>query len=151
MRSSMLSVALVAVLFAAAPAHADATRCKATITRTSSQFVQKKAKALADCERDKMVGKLPDSTNCTTEPKAAAAIAKASARLHEKIAASCGGEDKVCGTSGDDSLASIGWSSGVCPSFENGSCTNAVHNCNDIADCLECIGEAAVDQAISLY
>ncbi len=143
---------LVASLLVASPAEAEPTRCKANIVRNSAKFVQSKAQALANCERDIVVGKLPPSTNCHTEPKAAALIAKAEARLRDKIAAACGGEDKVCGTpDGDDSPASVGWTSGVCPNFENGSCTNAIATCNDISDCLLCIGEAAVDQAISLY
>ncbi len=133
------------------PAHAEPTRCKATIARSSAKFVQSKANALANCERDVLVGKLPPSTDCNAEPKAAAKIAKAVARLQAKIAESCGGADKVCGTpDGDDPPATLGWG-GVCPNFENGSCTNAISNCNDISDCLLCIDEAAVDQAISLY
>ncbi len=155
MRTSMLpavtAAALIVTLAAVVPARADATRCKAAIARNSSKFVQSKANALANCERDKVLGKLPASTDCHSESKAAAAIAKAEANLRSKIAASCGGNDKVCGTSdGDDAPATLGWG-GTCPNFENGSCTNAITNCNDISDCLVCIGEAAVDQAISLY
>jgi hypothetical protein len=140
------------LLVATTAAHAEPTRCKAAIVRNSTKFLQSKATALANCERNIVAGKLPPATDCSSEPKAAAAIAKAATRLRATIAASCGGDDRVCGTpDGDDAPATIGWTSGVCPNFENGSCTNAIGNCNDIADCLLCIGEAAVDQAISLY
>lgn len=155
MRNSLLPVttaaALVATLISVAPAGAEATRCKAAIVRNASKFVQSKAAALANCEGNKVVSKLPSSTDCQSEPKAAAKIAKVEANVRSKIAGSCGGNDKVCGTSdGDDAPATLGWG-GACPNFENGSCTNAITNCNDISDCLVCIGEAAVDPAISLY
>jgi len=131
--------------------YAEPTRCRAAIVRNASKFVQSKANALANCERNVVVGKLAPGTDCHAEPKAAAAIAKAEANLRARIAASCGGADRVCGTpDGDDAPATIGWS-GVCPNFENGGCTNAINTCSDIADCLQCIDEAAVDQAISLY
>ena len=45
---------------------------------------------------------------------------------------------------------SIGWP-GVCPDFEGMGCTNSISNCDDISDCLYCINEKAIDQAISLY
>ncbi len=57
---------------------------------------------------------------------------------------------RFCSTTGDnDSLASIGWPS-TCPNFENGTCNNAIADCDGISDCLICIGEAAVDQSIAL-
>ncbi|MEO6027402.1 MAG: hypothetical protein ABIR79_11100, partial [Candidatus Binatia bacterium] len=152
-RRALVGAGVVGMIFAVAVplVHAEPTRCRAAIVRNASKFVQSKANALARCERNVVVGKLPPATDCHSEPKAAAAIAKAEANLRAKIGASCGGADKVCGTAdGDDAPATIGWG-GVCPNFENGSCTNAINTCNDIADCLQCIGEAAVDQAISLY
>jgi len=142
---------LVLLLADPTVAHADPTRCKAAIVRSSTKFVQSKATALVNCEKQVVLGKLPASTDCRSEATAAMKIANAAARLQAIIAKACGGTDGVCGTAdGDDSPASVGWG-GVCPNFENGSCTNAINNCNDIADCLLCIDEAAVDQAESLY
>jgi len=141
----------LALLACASLAQAEPTRCKAAIVRASAKFVQSKAAALTNCERDIVVGKLPPSTDCHAEPKAAMLIAKAATKLQETIANSCGGADKVCGTpDGDDAPASVGWGA-ICPNFENGSCNNAISDCNDVADCLACIGEAAVDQAEALY
>ncbi len=143
--------ALALLLCGVGSAHADATRCKAAILRSSAKFVQAKATALANCKRNVVAGKLPPSTDCHAEPRANNLIAKAAARLQATIAGSCGGADKVCGTpDGDDSPGSLGWGA-VCPNFENGACTNAIVHCGDIADCLLCIDEAAVDQAAALY
>ena len=141
---------IVVLLALSTSAHADPSRCKAAILRNSAAFLQAKAKALNKCERDIVVGTLPPSTNCHTDPETAAAITRASDRLRAKIAASCGGGDRTCGTADDDPLASVGWAIGTCPNFENGSCVNAIGNCDDISTCLLCIGGAAVDQAIAL-
>jgi hypothetical protein len=144
-------VVLMLGLVPATASHAEPTRCKAAILRSSTKFVQTKANAVANCERNVVAGKLPASTDCHAEPKTAAAIAKAAARLRATIAASCGGDDAVCGTAdGDDAPASVGWGA-ACPNFENGGCTNAIVHCGDIADCLLCIDEAAIDQAEALY
>jgi hypothetical protein len=45
---------------------------------------------------------------------------------------------------------SIGWNIGTCPNLETGSCTNMITDCNDVVDCVQCVGDAAVDQAVSL-
>src|SRR5436190_17030052 len=109
----------LALLACASLAQAEPTRCKAAIVRASAKFVQSKAVALTNCERDIVVGKLPPSTDCHTEPKAAGLIAKAATKLQGTIAGSCGGADKVCGTpDGDDAPASVGWGA-TCPNFEN--------------------------------
>jgi hypothetical protein len=41
----------------------------------------------------------------------------------------------------------------TCPDFEGIGCTNDIDifECTGISECIECIGEAAVDQAIALY
>ena len=152
MRATVPVSGVVAILvLAVGTAHAEPTRCKAAIARASAAFVQAKTAALANCEKDIVLGKLAPSTDCHSEPKAAGKIAKAVAKLDATIAKSCGGADGVCGTpDGDDAPASVGWGV-VCPNFENGGCTNAITHCGDVADCLLCIGEAAVDQAIALY
>src|SRR5207237_137108 len=90
--------------------------------------------------------------------KTAAAIAKAETKFKSKVDGACGGGDKDCGTGDDPTLASIGWNIGQCPDFENHGCNNAITNCGGvtsngqgITDCLVCIDEAAVDQAMNLY
>ena len=131
--------------------NAGATKCRAAIIKAGAGFVQAKAKALQKCEEAKVKGKLPSSTVCLTEAKTAPVITKAIDKLTKSIVAACGGKDKLCGGADDESLAAIGWDITTCPNFENGTCTNTITSCSDIPTCLTCIGEAAVDQAVTLY
>ena len=81
-----------------------------------------------------------------------ATFAKLDLKLSGSIAKACGGADKTCGSADDEPLGSIGWGSVPnCPDFESSGCTNAIADCTDITTCLECIDNAAVDQAIDLY
>ena len=72
--------AVVTVTFAlgVSTAHAETTRCKAAVVRNASKFVQAKANALANCERNIISGKLPASTDCHAEAKTAAVAEPAS-------------------------------------------------------------------------
>jgi hypothetical protein len=129
---------------------ASLVKCEQGIAKASSKFAQAKMKALQQCEDAKIAGKLPQATDCKTEAGAAAKITKATTALGGAVGKACGGDDKACGTPPEVSPASIGWP-GTCPNFESGTCNNAIANCSGISTCLGCVGEAAVDQAISLY
>jgi hypothetical protein len=123
-------------------------KCQAAIIKNAAGFVQAKTKALQKCAdgvvKRKLSGPCPDQ-------KAVDAIAKAGDKLAAGIAKACGGKNKICESGGDDvSLAVLGWS-GPCPDFEDKGCSNTIGDCGGIAQCVECIGEAAVDQAIDLY
>ncbi len=136
------------LLGVAAAAHADALKCTRTVAKASAAFAQAKVKALQKCDdqvlRHTIAGPCPDGT-------AAAKIAKAESKLRAKVSSDCGGSDHVCGTGGDEALGGIGWGGGACPNLEQGSCGTALTDCNGISDCLACVDEAAVDQAIGLY
>ncbi|HEY2386101.1 MAG TPA: hypothetical protein VGK30_04005 [Candidatus Binatia bacterium] len=147
-RLAGIAAALVASLALAVPAHADPLKCQQEITKDTSKYVQARTKALQKCHEAIVKGKIPPQ-DCLLEPTAAGKIVKADSKLRAGVNKKCGGADKTCSTAGDnDSLASIGWPS-TCPSFE-GSCNNAITTCGDINDCLICVGNAAVDQSISL-
>lgn len=92
--------------------------------------------------------------DCAADAKTADKIAAAESRLRDLINKACGGSDKICGgdLTKEAGGAALGWST-TCPGFEGGACTNAIGttDCTGIADCLDCIGEAAVDQAIDRY
>ncbi len=123
-------------------------KCQAAIVKSAASFAQARAKALQKCEdgvvKRKITGPCPDQ-------KAADSIAKAEAKLATGIAKACGGKDKACGSGGDDvAVEVVGWPS-VCQDFEDKGCTNAIADCGDIAECLACVSEQAVDQAIALY
>jgi len=149
-RPWMMPALLVLLLgLAATPASADPVACKRAVEQSTAKFVQAKMKALQKCN-DAVVSNV--SPGPCPDAKASAKIAKAETKLRTTIDGKCGGLDHSCGTGGDDeSLASIGWNIGTCPNFENGACNNAIANCDDVSQCLVCIGEKAVDQAIQLY
>ncbi|MBI3770751.1 MAG: hypothetical protein HY271_19960 [Deltaproteobacteria bacterium] len=132
-----------------------ASKCRAAIIKGAGGFVQAKAKALQKCRESIVKGKLPAGTDCHANGKTAAAIGKASTKLESRIVKACAGKDKTCSTQDADgsepSLGDIGWNIGQCPNFEHGNCTNAIDSCSDIPTCIECISEAAIDQAIGLY
>ncbi len=144
-------LSLTALVAFATNAHADPLKCKRGILKEAGKFAAAKIKALGKCEEGQLKGKIPPG-DCHLDPKAGPAIAKAITKLHAGIAKSCGGADKDCGTAGNDSSASIGWP-GVCPEFEGTGCTNIIPDgdCEAIADCVECINENAINQAIDLY
>jgi hypothetical protein len=89
-------------------------------------------------------------TDCSVE--AASKLSKAAIKLAGGIAKACGGADKTCGgdMTGETTPTALGWP-GTCPDFEGTGCTGAVTNCSGVASCLECIENAAVDQAMTLY
>jgi len=155
--ASLFPVCVVVVSLALpARSAAEPIACQREIVKASSQFLVATSRALQRCEDSKVKGRLPQLTDCLSETKTAAKLAKASSRLRASIARKCGGRNKVCnavdgGNDADDSLASIGWDVGTCPNFESGSCVNAIQDCDDIATCLACVSNAAVDQVMVLY
>jgi len=143
---AILSLALAAVL--AAPAQADPLKCQREIVKRSAKYVRSKAKFLQKCEdkvlKGQLAGPCPDA-------KTAEKIAKQESKLRASIEKKCGGSDRTCGTGGDDdSLASIGWDLGTCPNLEGGACSNTIADCDGIGECLACVDDAAVEQAIDL-
>jgi hypothetical protein len=144
-------IVLCCAVLGASPrsAAADPLTCKRAIAKANAKFSQAKMKALQKCN-DHVVNNT--SPGPCPDAKATESITKAESKLRSAVNSKCGGSDKSCGTGGDDeTLATIGWNIGNCPNFENGSCANAIANCDGISNCLLCVGEAAVDQAITLY
>ena len=148
-RIGVLVTAMLMLMTSVSAVRAEALSCKREIARASATFGRAKIKALQKCEDARVNGKY--SGTCP-DSKASTQISKASAKLQSSINKRCGGADRSCASTADnDSLASIGWNVGSCPNFEAGSCTNTITHCGDVATCLLCIDEAAVDQAINLY
>jgi hypothetical protein len=149
-RLALVALAALVLPLAPAAARADAAaRCKGTILKASAAFVKGKAQALQRCRERVVEGKLPPETDCENNLATIAAIDGKRQKLRTAIVRACGGGDKTCGTPDDLPLASIGWP-GACPNMELGSCNQAIASCSDIAGCLECIGDQAVDGAIAL-
>ena len=147
----LLCVALAAISFAlvapAPPAEAGAD-CQVTIAFRFSRFAQARMKIMQRCRELVRIGRI--SGPCPDD-KSAALIAKARAKLRGAIDKRCGGTDELCGGGDDVDLAVIGWDVGQCPGFHAASCTNAIADCGDVADCLTCVGEAAADEAVGLF
>ena len=135
----------------ATPVTSGAAKCKRGIAKNASKFYAAKTKILQKCA-EKVVktgsGSCPDATATTK-------IATAASKLATGIDKACGGDDKLCGGSlaGEEPPAGLGWPA-ACPNFESNAdpdCSAAIVDCGDIAACIACVGEAAVDQAIDLY
>ncbi len=128
-------------------AMASPLACEREISKGLAKFTQAKMKAMARCHDAILTGKLPGPC---PDAKTSGSIGKAKAKLRTALDKKCGGPDRQCGSGTDEPLASIGWGS-TCPNFEGGACDGGITDCGDIADCLLCVGDAAVDQAVDLY
>lgn len=130
-------------------------KCERTILKESAKLAQGRAKILAKCELAKVKGKHSDPC---PDAKAAEKLAKASTKFAAQLGKQCGGGDKVCNGVGSGGVAEIApdallWP-GTCPNFEGSldpACSATVTDCSGILDCLECINDTAVDQAVGLY
>jgi hypothetical protein len=142
-----VALGAVAASFAIADvAAADPSRCQRAILKAASKQAQSEMRTLVRCEEGKLKGALPSTLDCTTLTSS-----KDETKLRAAIAKSCGGDDRSCATpTGDDAPSSIGWP-GACPDFEGKGCTNAIATCDDVATCLLCVNDAAIDQAVDLY
>jgi len=131
----------------AGSAHADPGLCQRAITGGTARYAQARMKTLQKCWDEVVNGR----AGACPDGKASAKITKAGLKLHRLIGKACGGGDANCGTGNDDdSLASIGWDLGTCPNLAGGSCDNPLVHCGDVADCVQCGAETAIDQTLAL-
>jgi hypothetical protein len=152
--AALVSVLLISVAAAATPAQASVAGCSKSLTKETQKLTALKAKALQSCEDKRASGSLPPATVCRTESATALSVAKASGKARTAMVKACCGPDRECGNGDDESLTQLGWgSSPTCPNFENGqqgSCTNAIDDPGDVADCLLCVAGGATDQLLDL-
>jgi hypothetical protein len=148
--AALAIVAGVTMVAAAAPAQASATKCRSAIVAATTKYLVKRTAVLGKCHDGVVAGKRPGPC---PDLKAHDAFTKLEDLLGSTIAKACGGADKVCGAGSalDETLASIGWDIGTCPNVGNGTCTNAIVDCNGVTACVACIGEQVMDQAFGLY
>jgi len=144
---------LVAALVLDPRAEADPGKCRAAIVAEAAKLVQAETRALHACDERVLAGDLPLGVNCRDEPRTRAALGRSAGTLRAKVARKCGGRDRRCdgAESDDDPLASFGWDLGVCPDLGRAGCTNGLADCNDVATCLICTADAAIDRAAGLY
>jgi len=129
----------------------DCVKCQRVITKEAVKFAKTRSKSLVRCERRKIKGQLSSGVDCDVDPITAQKVQKAGDKMASKIAKACGGSDDVCnGDVSESTPVVLGW--GVaCPNLVGGSCSDALSDCGDIVDCIQCIHTAATSQANDLY
>jgi len=136
-------------------ASADPIDCQRTINSAFARFVSTKTKILNKCKESAVKRGVPaNPVDCPLTAQDDK-INSAAAKMRARIAASCGGANKICnaadvGGNGDEPLAAIGWDIAVCPDLSGHGCTNAIASCDDVATCLICIGHEATNQPLEL-
>lgn len=130
--SAALLTLLLVPLLSAPPARAvnltyPQRLCQSDTGRQGKVFFKKVTKALQKCEANVAKGTLAPSTDCTLEPRAAASIATATAKLTTKLTNRC-----------DDALvASLGF---------GGDCVGV----NTVSDLATCLTDTHQDRAVEL-
>ncbi len=144
-RRAVFTIAVLAAFVAfGATAHADVVKCRQTISKEYGKYVKGLSKILQKCNdgsvKDGNGAAAPGGNIPTCDVKAK--VGPAAQKMKDKIVGKCDDDGITPGAAG--------WP-GTCPNFEGGTCTNAIANGTDIGSCLECIGNAAVTQAMDLY
>ena len=134
-------------------------KCQQAISKETQKFLASKSKELSKCWDLYIKGKHsdvcpdPNADPKSTAGKAAAKIAKAMAKMNDKICKACGGPDKVCGgtdgvgNSNDILPSDIGVGAG-CPDVTvpgGGSCSTDFTTTQQVVDCLTCVAMFKAD------
>lgn len=149
MRKTFIVLTVVAgiILWVVAIVSAEPLKCRRAVLQASAAYARQTLAVRQKCEDATLAGKnvvCPDP----------AALAKAAAKLEQTIAKACGGKNKICnaadaGVDADDTPAAIGFPS-VCPSYVNQICGQTVGDCGDVAACVRCISDKAIDDVEDL-
>jgi hypothetical protein len=150
---SLLAIALIVAN--SRDASAEPGRCRAAILAAAAKHAQSTLETLRGCEDKLVTGLLPQGTDCAARSVTNTRLNRFTSVLYGKVESACGGGNGACsvadtGEDADDLPAAIGFPS-LCPGFEGSACTNALADCDDVAQCLACITEEATAQAIDLY
>jgi len=135
------------------------TKCQRAVSRGAARYAATHAALLAKCEVARVKGVHGDPCPDPAGPagsfgrRTAEKIARAQSKLRAAIARRCGGDDRACGgdLTGEVTPALLDFPA-PCPSFAQNpalECTQPLNDCDDLADCLICIGETAVAQGIT--
>ena len=121
-------------------------RCQREISKGFAKFTQAKMKALGALPRRRAdAGRSPaHARTARPRPRSARRRPSSGARSTRSAAARTA---SAAPAPTSRSRRSAG-TAAACPNFESGACTNAINDCGDVADCLLCVGKAAVDQAV---
>ena len=142
-----VAIAAVSIAVTASFASADPVRCERTIVKESAKYRATAVKLIGKC-KETVITKTGGSPAASCQIPAQSRIAAAAEKMRSKIEGACGGDDRICGTIDDEPLSSIHWNIGSCMGFEN-QCTGIpITSCLEISQCLECIGNVQVEQAL---
>jgi hypothetical protein len=165
-----VAVALMLASATIAAAATDEQKCSASLIKEAGKYAKARTKILGKCN-DALL-KAKDGFNdvqgagCRSlDGKTQEQLAKASSKLEAAVDKSCGGSGNTCqdGDALDLDDPAIGWGpsggfGGTCPGFESEvACRFTIDDCggagssgSGVSDCLLCINDAAVDQAMDL-
>jgi hypothetical protein len=125
------------VVLVTGTAHATPGQCQRTVIREASSLNRKVMKLFQSCNEKNIGRSVPlDCSEGGLIVSFKLEGLRASFRTHI---------EKECR---HETLTSIGWT--TCPSFE-GSCGGAIADLTAVEDCVFCINDVAVNQAITLY
>jgi hypothetical protein len=155
-RAAFPIAVMAALLTLGSAAHAEPTKCARTINKEYARYARTLSNELEKCKRSVFTRGEPSTLAACPDAAASDKIARAAQKLGAKIASKCGGGNKICsdtdqGNDADDPLLAINWDIGTCMNFEagsNGNCDNTIRHCGDVATCLQCIADAAVEQEV---
>ncbi len=169
-RVAALAIALLFGWGAGAQAATPEGKCSASLIKEAGKYVKARTKTLTKCNDSQLKAKagfngLQGGLCRSNDGKTQEKLDKAEAKFQAAVDKQCGGSGKSC-QDGDaldlDDLA-IGWGpgggfGGNCPGFEDvDSCAFVIDDCggvsssgSGVSDCLLCINDAAVNQAMDL-
>jgi hypothetical protein len=144
MRHSTVVLVAAIVVQALAPSllHAEPTKCRLAVLKASAAYARSTLAARTRCEEARFKGK---AVPCP-DP---AALEKAGVKLAATIAKACGGADKTCdaadvGADADDLPSAIGFPP-TCPDYATRVCAAPITDCADVASCVRCVTDKAVE------
>jgi hypothetical protein len=133
---------------AAAPGSAVAA-CQEAIGEASAKFFGKKGRLLRRCWDKRARGAHANACPDPGDGRAGPAIARAAAKMRDRICGACGGVDGACGGGDDLAPASVGFLAS-CPALTppgGAACAAAIASLDDVADCVACVSDFLVDCA----
>jgi len=143
-RALLAMLLVLAWLLPAGTALATPARCVDAIAKAADAYLQGRSRHLARCaDRAIRAGDVAGAAACASEPTTAARIAALELKLASRIAASCGGADRVCGNGDDEPLSAIGWDVATCADLASAGCAQPITHCGAIASCVACTASLA--------
>jgi len=148
-QTSIVALVLVATaaVLATTSVHAEPQKCRLGVLKASAAYTRAALAIRARCEEALFKGK---NVPCP-DP---AALAKAGRKLEAALAKACGGANKTCnvadvGADADDLPSVIGFPPD-CPSYTGRSCGGTLGDCVDVASCIRCNTDQAIDDTEDL-